>query len=267
MRALRPRSRRSRAVLRPLLALAAIACAGCSHDAGGASQPAASVPRATTVTSSLARRLRLPLRVPWTATTSLPSDQVREVRFTIDRGLRWVDDTAPYSYAGDGGFLVTTWLRPGPHDFIVQVVASDGTVTTTHSQAGVAEPPLQRAAFGIWGRKLTTAGAARNGRWVLYIDADGGMWEVAPRGQSHAYQYSTRGSTLTVGAPIVLGPPGADGSHTGYTVGGWDCAPNGPTGTYDFRVLDRTGRLVLAARREPCKPRGEVLEGTWRRLD
>ena len=266
MRVLRPCSDRTRAVLRPLLALAVIGSAGCAHDAGTTSAPATSAPHAATVSSSLAHRSRLPLRVPWTATTSLPSDRVGEMRFTIDHTLRWVDDTAPYSYAGDGGSLVTTWLHPGPHDFIVQVVARDGTIAATRSRAEVAAPPRYVAAFGIWGRSVGPAGGAPAGRWVLFID-DSGLWEHAPHGQSHGYLYSIREGTFTVGAAIELRPPGMDGSHFGYTVGGYDCTPDGPTGTYDVHFAQRGGMLVLAARHEPCKPRRAVLGGTWRRLD
>jgi hypothetical protein len=78
------------------------------------------------VRSSFDGKQVLPRRSHWIGYTDLPRKQVDRVEFVIDGTVRWVERTAPYVYAADHngqelGWLITTWLAPGRHRFVVRV--------------------------------------------------------------------------------------------------------------------------------------------------
>src|SRR5579862_8770587 len=160
-----------------------------SHPAS----PGSTVVRATsaqafTVTSTLDGHVTLPQRIHWQATPSIASGQVQEVDFLIDRRLVWVEYNAPYLFGGDDnganrGYLITTWLSPGPHVFSAKAIDINGRTATNTVNANVAPAPQPPAALrGIWTRIITAqeisklgggAGAPPSGRWELAFDKVG----------------------------------------------------------------------------------------------
>jgi hypothetical protein len=255
-----------------LVAAGALACS-CDSSADHATQQAK--PRPITVTSTLHGRANLPPRIRWTVTTSLPTTEVREVQFLIGNKLRWVDRQAPYSFAGDGGYLITTLaigVLPSV-TFISRVVSNDGRTASEVVQANVPPPPQQTLSPLILGRRVTAADLKKSGaeppppagRWQLYLDPGGGLFESPHFGASaRAYQYLSTPRTLRIYAPIRLGPEGIGGTYLGYHVDAEDCGPTPPFAIYRWS----TGHgFNLTAIRDPCGARRAILEGTWRSLD
>jgi hypothetical protein len=62
-----------------------------------------------TIKSSLEGFPQLPTRIRWSVTTSLPSAQVREVRFRVGTNRWWVDRNPPYTMA----LRAHIWQRAG----------------------------------------------------------------------------------------------------------------------------------------------------------
>jgi hypothetical protein len=103
--------------------------------AGLAMAPSASSiatePTATpfTIRSSLDGRAFLPHRIRWIAYASRPV-LFPGVEFLIDGKVVFANRLVPYAFADDGrdeasgtrktGYLVTSWLTPGPHAFTVR---------------------------------------------------------------------------------------------------------------------------------------------------
>src|SRR5215471_21260744 len=65
-----------------------------------------------TVTSTLDGKTVLPVRIQWIATPQNVQN-VSEVDYFIDGYHAWTEHTAPYQFASDGDYLVTTFLKPG----------------------------------------------------------------------------------------------------------------------------------------------------------
>jgi hypothetical protein len=107
-----------------------------------------------TVTSSLDGKTVLPVRIQWIATPQNAQD-VTEVDYFIDGYHAWTEHTAPYQYASDGKFLVTTFLKPGQiHTFSVRAVTADNQVATDVVKARVVVPPRPPVRFaGTWALK------------------------------------------------------------------------------------------------------------------
>jgi len=134
-----------------------------------------------TVTSSLHGKTVLPHRIHWYAFPSLPAAKVAAVDFLIDGKVAWVEHHAPYDYGYNEDYLVTSWMTPGTHHFLVRAVATDGrtatTETTTARVLPASAPPAALA--GTWKRTLTRqqAGKQPAGSWVLSINKVG--WHIA----------------------------------------------------------------------------------------
>ena len=113
------------------LVAAAVVVAGAGAN-GRNSNAVAAKPAPFTVTSTLKGKKMVPRRIRWVASTSLPAAQIREVDFIIDGGPpKWIEKLAPYTYGEDENgrhqnYLVTSWLTPGRHRFIVRAIAMDG---------------------------------------------------------------------------------------------------------------------------------------------
>jgi hypothetical protein len=60
--------------------------------------------------SSLEGMAELPRHLRWTATISLPAEQIKKVRFLVDRQRLWLDAEPPYSYGEEGAFLATSYF-------------------------------------------------------------------------------------------------------------------------------------------------------------
>ena len=100
------------------LAAAAVAVGVCSIGAGATGQ-------AFKVTSSLDGKTVLPHRIHWLA-APLPRSTKVKMEFLIDGKLAWHEGSAPYTFADDGGYLVTSWLTPGKHTFTARATARAG---------------------------------------------------------------------------------------------------------------------------------------------
>ena len=206
----------------------------------------------------------LPHRIRWLGLPSLPPDQIKEVDFSIDGKLRWREQRAPYTYANDGNYLVTSWLSPGVHRFTVDTLAIGNRRATVTTQARVAPaPPTPAALAGAWQRILTKAeveGAIDSppGRWRLTIDRTG--WRFRDPG--------THGALIDVayvGARIVearsgiatqLPGPGTEGNL-------WCDSPSEPV-RYRWVVDADTLWLTLAGPKR-CDGQSQVWAGEWTR--
>jgi hypothetical protein len=249
----------------------AIGATGCFGGGGGASSARASTAReAIRVTSTLAGMDVAPNHVHWVATPSLRRTDVREVRFYIDGKLSWIDPQKPYTYGGDGGYLVTTWLagdgsdgRFTPHTFTTEAVAVDGSQSreqvVLRVRSVMHEPDLP---YGIWGRP------AGGPPWPRVIDVlwPGVLWIGAPIDDATAYEVEAHGSTLRILAPIRKGPGGTGVTEQGWHFDSYDCGPDTPFAVYTWS-FGSGSELHLTARRDPCDARRRKLEGTWEGLD
>src|SRR5262245_42173484 len=83
--------------------------------------------RTFVVRSTLDGRTTVPHRIHWVGRPSLPTSEIDNVSFFVDGGkARWIEHHPPYTFADDGGFLVTSFLAPGVHRFTVRARAKDG---------------------------------------------------------------------------------------------------------------------------------------------
>jgi hypothetical protein len=127
-------------------AIATLACCAITSSTAGANV-------SLTVRSTLTGKEVLPHRIHWLAIPNLPESKMREVDFSIDGKLAWVEHHAPYSYGYDGNYLVTSWLTPGTHQFTVTAIAKNGTRATTTSKAQTSAPaPPPSVLAGTWSR-------------------------------------------------------------------------------------------------------------------
>ena len=235
--------------------------AGAAMLAASAAVAAASAP--FTVKSSLAATSVLPHRIHWLAIPSLPASKVREVDFAIDGKLKWIEHHRPYSYGYDGNYLVTTWLRPGPHLFTVTAFSKDGTRASTSSTARVPSappaPPSELA--GTWSRMVTKAEAGtsgRAGRWTITIDAVG--WRILdPTGHGAFVDvaYLAHGLVEARGGIAT----GYDNSREGNV---WCEEPFQPV-RYRWTTTAESLTLVLAGPKR-CGGESAVWSGSWSRV-
>src|SRR6266508_3014268 len=136
--------------------------AGSACDFGGDAErsaktnPSGSIsatPEVVEIESSLEGFDILPRRIRWTVETSLPPEQVKEVRFGIDANRKlWRDSSPPYSF-GEEGTQLGTWPGPGRHRFTVRVIATDGSRTVATVTARVQKTKTDQRAIeqGLWG--------------------------------------------------------------------------------------------------------------------
>jgi hypothetical protein len=246
---------------------------------GRVSSEAATTGPEVTVTSSLEGQTVLPRLIPWSVSTSLPAGQVREVRFLVDDKLRWVDREPPYTYAGDGGYLVAPSLvryatRGDSHSFTAQVVALDGSESSATVDAGVPVVHSGRLPHGMFGRltaeAMTKPFPERLGLHSaeIYLTGDSELW----LGQiQNAYRFAVEGGrrTIRILAPIRALPPGESYTISGWRFGSDLCGQPSPSASYAVSdaEIDESDALRLTARRDPCARRRALLEGLWERLD
>jgi hypothetical protein len=263
-----------------MITLAISACSSSSHSHQSASTHSSSS-GAFTVTSTLDGRTTLPRRIIWQATPSISPSQVEEVDFLIDGRVAWVEHNAPYIFGGDDngtnrGYLITTWLSPGPHAFIAKVVDTAGRMASSTVNASVMTAPEPPAALrGIWTRVLTAreigklgegSQAPPPGRWELAFDKVG-AWYLDPQGSGIAHDLFVRDHTLTIDAPIQMAPFNNGQSTTtayGHTnIGGTDCTPAGcPCETYQW---SRSSDILTLAVLHCQYLAGRLLDGVWAR--
>ena len=244
-----------------------------SHSLAGSRKP-------FKITSSLDGKKVLPLRSHWLAFPR-PANKIKKVDFLIDGKLRWIELNPPYNYGSDEngrnlGYLITTWLTPGQHRFTVRAVQYSGRTATDTVTARVLPAPAPPASLaGKWTRTLTDDDLKNlppdqrppTGIWELIFDQVG-EWHLDPVGSGVVNQIDVQQDTLNVYAPIQMSP--LINNHTSTTrdghkdIGGFDCNPAGPFGSYHWAVSVNT--LTLTSTQEGCPGRQGILQGTWTRV-
>ena len=202
------------------------------------------------------------------------------MEFLIDGKLAWHEGSVPYTFADDGGYLVTSWLTPGKHRFTVRATArTGGTVAEDTVVARVlpsASPPAALA--GTWQRKpdLTghpsfPAGSYRlvfEKRWIQdrfpgtfdpLTSHENGPGSGSGLIQDNDWDPGAR-SFHVQGAVVVrpFDPNKAEG-------GSW-CENSGPGADYSWSVNGTTLTLAPVGRKDPCGPRGFIWTGDWTRV-
>ena len=260
------------------LTVALVACGGSPASQAPASQPSASSTRSPALlklTSSLDGQTALTLRTQWIASPEPADAVVAKVDFLIDGKLIWNEDQAPYVFGRDLGYLITTWLAPGPHTFTARATdVSGGSMTDTVTATVTAAPQPPASLRGVWTRNVTDQDIAKSGadpsglppagQWKLIFDQVA-AWHLDPNGSGIGNQYDVHGNTINVYAPIQMAPL-IEGQPTfsrygHHDLGGYDCNASGPFGSYHWSVSG--GKLTLTVINEGCPNRRAILEGTW----
>ena len=240
------------------------------------------VARATakfTIRSTLDGKRVLPHRITWIAYPSAPVN-FPGVEFLIDGHPVFDNRLAPFAFGADGrdevtktvrtGYLVTSWLSPGRHEFTVRAT-SQGANRQTATKTVVAQvraAPTPPAGLAGAGSALCRPRSARTGapstpkpplpgstRWSSTGVSSS---TVAPAGlPTLQSDYVAGPRTLTVGAPVWTFAAG--------TEGGW-CDPWGPEARYAWSVSGNTLTLAPAGESDACSKRGAIFTGEWTRV-
>jgi hypothetical protein len=225
-----------------------------------ASAPAAGN-RPFTVKTTLDGKTILPHRIHWYANPTLAPAKVKEVDFLVDGKRLWVEHHAPYAFADDGNYLVTSFLAPGKHRFEVKAVSTAGTTATDVVTAIVSPAPAPPAALaGTWTahRGAAPGGNPRAGTWRLVISSVG--WRI--------YDTEETGNLLDVIYPssgLARVQTGMASGHPKFDLNGFcDGAPGSPV---KFRWSVASNSLTFAfAGGKPCPGFEEFLTGSaWRK--
>ncbi len=266
----------------------------CSFDSGKKeSETRVSTGPSTSTTevgihSSLEGMAELPRHLRWTATISLPAEQIKDVRFLVDRQRLWIDAEPPYSYGEEGAYLATSsFYSPysdkegqSGHRFTVRVKGIDGSLWREHVVARVPKPRIAKhaPAYGIWGRLPPDAvtnprPAGQVGPYTAWLYMGGAaLWVGRTVEHAYAYELSADPRRFRIGVPIFIGSHDQAGDMSGWLFKGYQCASDGPPATYAWSRTEPFGpfserHLVLTARHEPCAKRRRILEGVWELLD
>jgi hypothetical protein len=281
-----------------LLTLCVISLTAC--NSGGSSQSTqsgtGSEETIPSVESSLDGLSVLPPRTHWTATTSVPSADVREVRFIVDHDIWWVDRSPPYSYGPDGADLPTRFIsslrkRGDEHSFKVKVITKSGERWSDTVEARTPEAKLARHGPGNFGRHGRFAYVAEFGRvpvadfvnpprtegdffasftgWLAFVRP--GLFAGAGGRRQFAWEMATDGKRISLGTPIYLDARGGPASVVGYrTLRTALCGPDTTPATYSWSARQGPGwggfdapYLELRPLNEPCDARRKMLEGVW----
>jgi len=204
-----------------------------------------------TVTSTLDGKTVLPVRSQWIATPQ-NAQNISEVDYFIDGFHAWTEHKAPYYYGSDNNRLVTTFLKPGLHTFMVRAVTTDNQVATDSVKAQVVAPPPPPAKFtGTWTLKKATH-AQRPPVTAFAITAKG--WTIGPNFRLDA-QYLPSGNVV-LGTLIIDRPEQVDNV----------CGAQPPLHKWHvaFSAHDKTMQLNPIGT-DPCRSRLAALQGTWTR--
>lgn len=278
--------------------LAAVAVVAAGAGSAGARPDAAPF----TIRSSLDGKTVLPHRIQWIA---YPSAAVEApgVEFLVDGKVVFRNRLEPYAFGADGrdetagkvrtGFLVTSWLSPGPHRFAVRAKrassAGSRVIATRTVVARVVPSPAPPAALaGRWRRSIPRAVAGDRG--ALYASGRGGtypgrdpapagVWtmvvdrrfvqHVAPTGYVINSDYAAGVRTIRFASPVWTAPRAPLAPSSGHNANprewGW-CDPWGRETTYTWAVSGDTLTLQPTSGTDACKQRGEIFTGEWTRV-
>jgi hypothetical protein len=220
------------------------------------------------VSSTLDGHTALPHRIHWIAKPA-PGADVSEVDFLIDGKQLWVEHNAPYSYGDDGNYLVTSFLSPGSHEFVVRAVTWDGQTATDSVTAtvGSATPP-PAALAGTWEQFLrgnpTTDPPLPAGNWRLVISKMG--WEIhdtAGEGNLLDVAYLSSG-LLEVRTGMATGHDVVAGAPRHEDLNGWCNDEPGSPARYRWSVSGTHVRFTFSGG-HPCPDFTKFLTGSWTR--
>ena len=247
------------------------------------------------VTSTLDGRKVLPRRIQWIVRTSPRPPKQSWLSFLVDGRSLDVDYVrkaasgtgGSNTFAGDGGYLVTTWLKPGVHTFTVNVYPSGSPTITDTVVARVAAPaPVPAALSGTWERTVPdVSGAPKEGSAGNPTDtavATGTYrLKIDPRWVETIFPGAFNpGSSFKTGRGLVFYNDWTPGAKTfdalGYVrwhndkrsspdAGSW-CFAGGPAGHYGWSVSGDTLTLTPAGGTDACGIRGFIWAGTWTRV-
>jgi hypothetical protein len=224
---------------------------------------------AFTVHSTLDGRTVLPIRIHWIAKPSIASSKVSKVDYLIDGRLAWVEHRAPYVYANDGNWLVTSFLRPGRHVFSVRAISTSGQKTSDSVTARVIPAPSPPADLaGTWSRTATVtdlkkctsqnaSGCPPTGTWRITISSKG--WSPDdPQGNVGLFDVVYLSATHLQVRPTIEYPLYPNSNN-----GGW-CDDTDPLATYTVAIDPGGSTMTLVPLgHDPCPNRAAILEGTW----
>jgi hypothetical protein len=231
------------------------------------------------VRSSLDGKSVLPHRIHWLGYPVPGSTKVR-MEFLIDGKLAWHEGSAPYSFADDGGYLVTTWLSPGKHTFTVRATAREGGAVAQHTVTArvlpATTPPTALA--GTWKRTPDLTGHPEfpAGAYELVFDK---RW-IQDRFPGKFDASTTHANGPGTGSGLIQDSdwdPGPTRFHVQGAVvfrpfdpnlaeGGSWCENYGPGADYTWSVTGDTLTLAPVGGKDPCGPRGFIWSGEWTRV-
>ena len=240
------------------------------------SSTATSIPSTSTsivalkVTSTLDGVTTLPHRIQWEAKPVDPNHQVTGVTFLIDGQLAWVEHKAPYFYGDDDNYLVTSFLTPGEHSFMVRVFTIKGqSIDSTIVKASVsaAPSPPEGLANTSWTRYQTAADVAKAtsdlpghpGQIGLTIDSVGWMFHDPDAGGLLIDVAYPSDGEVELRAAIEK-PPYPN------QYGGAFCVEPDPPILWSYTLSNGGKTLTLhPVTNDPCGDRLGAFEGTWTR--
>ena len=249
---------------------------------------------AYTVHSTLDGKTVLPRRIPWVVTSRPAMPKGSWLAFTVDgktidsdyvrRSTTSAGDSN--TFAGDGGYLVTSWLAPGRHTFTVRLHPTGGSVvekTTVAAVPGPAHVPAVLA--GTWTRVVSdVTGAPAFGSpgnptntavtTGIYELTFGPKWIEAqfPGAFNPATSFKTgRGLVFyndwTPGARSFEAYGYVDWHHVPRSspdAGSW-CNAGGPVAGYSWSVSGDMLTLTPSGGADKCGIRAFIWAGTWTR--
>ena len=265
-----------RLILAVGLVVLAVSCSSSKGTAGSnalagtgstTSPPGATSPSATlTVASTLDGVANLPHRIHWQARPSV-TEGISEVDFLIDDETAWVEHNPPYFFGDDGGYLVTTFLKPGKHTFITRVVTVGGQSAESTVEASVAAAPSPPGGLSkmSWTRRVTASDLEKatspepppTGQWGLTIDSVG--WTVHdPEGGGLLFDVAYRADGKVQLQTSIERPPYPS------PTGGAFCEEPDASAMWTYTMGDNGNTVTMhPVGHDPCGDRVAILEGTW----
>jgi hypothetical protein len=238
------------------------------------------------ITSTLDGHSVLPHRIHWLAFPRVPASTKVKVEFLIDGKVLWAERDVPYTFAEDGGYLVTSWLTPGKHRFTVRAtvvrigdtIVKDGQVAEDTVVATVLRAPDPPAALaGTWQRTPDTTGHPTfpKGTYKIIFER---RW-IQERFPGKFDPVTTHANGPGTGQGLIEDndwDPHATTFHVENAVvykrfdrndpeGGSPCDPGQGT-DYSWSVEGDTLTLTPVGGKDPCAGRGFLWTGEWTRV-
>ena len=223
---------------------------------------------AANVTSTLDGVSVLPHRIHWQAKPSVPAADVTQVDFLIDSQLAWTEKAIPYFYGDDGNWLVTSFLKPGQHEFQTRLITVDGQTVTDTVDSIVGKPtPPPTLVSGRWARVVSSADVSKAtsgqpppaGRWSLTINEVG--WNLTdPQGGGGKNDVAYLAAGRLALRPTIEVPPFPNNGNGAF------CHEPDPERAWSYVMSNNDKTMTLApAGTDPCGDRAAVYQGTWTR--